>query len=153
MIKLGNRRRRRPEYLLYVKVQTRGRALARLRVTVAVVVALGMVALTCCVAYRLIRSSVDRLVYHNPRFAIQQIVVDDDGVLTPERVMQFAGVQIGQNLLSLDLDQARHNLELLPLVCGVEVRRMLPNRLLIRVNERVAVARLRVPMRELGDSA
>ncbi len=71
--------------------------------------------------------------YDNPRFAIHQIVVDDDGVLTPERVVQFAGVAVGQNLLSIDLDQVRGNLEMLPLVRAVEVRRMQPDRLFIRV--------------------
>ena len=152
MIKLGNRRKRRPEYLLDVKVQTRGRALARLRVAVTIAIALGLFVLTCYGLYRLVKMAADRLVYNNPRFAIQQIVVDNDGVLTPERVVQFAGVQIGQNLLSLDLSQVRNNLEMLPLVRSVEVRRMLPNRLFIRVDERIAIARLRVPARELSDS-
>ena len=44
MIKLGNRRKKRPEYLLDVKVQTRGRALARLRVTVTILVVLDFAA-------------------------------------------------------------------------------------------------------------
>jgi cell division protein FtsQ len=152
MMKLGNRRKRRPEYLLDVKVQTRGRALARLRLTVVVIVAMGVLVMTCYGLYRLVMTSADRLVYNNPRFAIQQIVVDNDGVLTPERVVQFAGVQVGQNLLSLDLSQVRNNLEMLPLVRSVEVRRMLPNRLLIRVDERIAMAQLRVPTRELVNS-
>jgi cell division protein FtsQ len=152
MIKLGNRRKRRPGYLLDVKVQTRGRALARLRIMVTILLVSGLFLLTCYGLYRLVKTTADRLVYSNPRFAIQQIVVDNDGVLTPERVVQFAGVQIGQNLLSLDLSQVRANLEMLPLVRSVEVRRMLPNRLFIRVDERIAVARLRVPARELGDS-
>ena len=43
------------------------------------------------------------------------------------------------------------NLEMLPLVRAVEVRRMLPDRLFIRVDERTAVARLRVATREMGD--
>jgi cell division protein FtsQ len=152
MIKLGNRRKKRPEYLLDVKVQTRGRALARLRVAVTVLVILGMLILTGYGLYRLVRITTDRLVYNNPRFAIHQIVVDNDGVLTPDRVVQFAGVQVGQNLLSVDLDQVRNNLEMLPLVRGVEVRRMLPDRLFIRVEERIAVAQLRVPTRDLGDA-
>jgi cell division protein FtsQ len=153
MMKLGNRRKRRPEYLLDVKVQTRGRALARLRMTLVVIVAVGVFLMTCYGLYRLVKTTADRLVYSNPRFAIQQIVVDNSGELTPERVVQFAGVQIGQNLLSLDLGQVRNNLEMLPLVRAVEVRRMLPNRLFIRVDERIAMARLRVPTRELVDSA
>jgi cell division protein FtsQ len=152
MMKLGNRRKRRPEYLLDVKVQTRGRALARLRVMLVVLIAIGVFLMSCYGLYRLVKTSADRLVYSNPRFAIQQIVVDNDGELTPERVVQFAGVQVGQNLLSLDLAQVRNNLEMLPLVRTVEVRRMLPNRLFIRVDERIAMARLRVPTRELADS-
>ena len=152
MIKLGNRRKRRPEYLLDVKVQTRGRTLRRLRVMLAVFLALGTLSLTSFGMYRLAKGTVNRFVYNNPQVAIRQVVVDDDGVMTPERIVQFAGVQVGQNLLSVDLDQVRGNLEMLPLVRAVEVRRVLPDRLFIRVNERVAVARLRVPTRELGDT-
>ena len=152
MMKLGNRRKKRSEYLLDVKVQTRGRALARLRVMLVVLVAIGVFLMTCYGLYRLVKTTADRLVYNNPRFAIQQIVVDNDGELTPERVVQFAGVQVGQNLLSLDLAQVRNNLAMVPLVRAVEVRRMLPSRLFIRVDERIAMARLRVPTRELADS-
>ncbi len=152
MMKLGNRRKRRPEYLLDVKVQTRGRTLRRLRVMAAIILALGTLSLTGFGTYRLAKGMVNRFVYNNPQFAIRQVVVDDDGVMTPERIVQFAGVQVGQNLLSVDLDQVRGNLEMLPLVRAVEVRRVLPDRLFIRVNERVAVARLRVPTRELGDT-
>ena len=151
-MKLGNRRKKRPEYLLDVKVQTRGRALGRLRVVVTVFVVLGTLGLTGYGICRLVKMAVSRLVYDNPRFAIHQIVVDDDGVLTPERVVQFAGVEVGQNLLSIDLDRLRANLEMLPLVRAVEVRRMLPDRLFIRVSERTAMVRLRAPTRELGDT-
>jgi cell division protein FtsQ len=151
-MKLGNRRKKRPGYLLDVKVQTRGRTIGRLRVAFVVIVALGLLGLTGYGIYRVGKATVNRLVYDNPRFTIHQIVVDDDGVLTPERVVQFAGVQVGQNLLSIDLDQVRDNLAMLPLVRAVEVRRLLPDRLFIRVNERVAVAGLRVATRELGDT-
>ncbi len=152
MIKLSNRRKKRPEYLLDVKVQTRGRALKRLRFIVALTVAVGVLGLTGYGIYRLVKFSSNELVYNNPRFAIHQIVVDNDGVLTPERVVQFAGVAVGENLLSVDLNQVRSNLEMLPLVRSVEVRRMLPDRLFIRVEERIAAARLRVPTRDLGDA-
>jgi cell division septal protein FtsQ len=150
-MKLGNRRKKRPEYLLDVKVQTRGRSLRRLRVGTALVVGLGMIVLTGYGICWLAKTTIHRLVYDNPRFAIRQIVVDDDGVLTPERVVQFAGVRVGENLLSIDLDHVRANLEMLPLVRAVEVRRMQPDRLYIRVMERTAVARLRVATREMGD--
>jgi cell division septal protein FtsQ len=150
-MKLGNRRKRRPEYLLDVKVQTRGRSLRRLRVGTILLVGLSLIVLTGYGIWWLVKATIDRLVYDNPRFAIRQIVVDDDGVLTPERVVQFAGVRVGENLLSVDLDRVRANLEMLPLVRAVEVRRMQPDRLFIRVMERTAVARLRVATREMGD--
>jgi cell division protein FtsQ len=150
-MKLGNRRKRRPEYLLDVKVQTRGRSLRRLRVGTILLVGLSLIVLTGYGIWWLVKATIDRLVYDNPRFAIRQIVVDDDGVLTPERVVQFAGVRVGENLLSIDLDRVRANLEMLPLVRAVEVRRMQPDRLFIRVMERTAVARLRVATREMGD--
>ena len=152
-MKLSNRRKRRPEYLLDVKVQTRGRALRRLRVVILALLALGTLVLSGYGIVRLVKATVNRLVYENPRFAIHQIVVDDNGALTPEQVMAFAGVQVGENLLSLDLDRVRDNIEMQPLVRAVEVRRILPDRLLIRVDERIAVARLRVPARELSDAA
>jgi len=150
-MKLGNRKKKRSEYLLDVKVQTRGRSLRRIRAATALVVGLSLIMLAGYGIRWLVRVTIHRLVYDNPRFAIRQIVVDDNGVLTPQRVVQFAGVQVGQNLLSVDLDQVRSNLEMLPLVRSVEVRRMLPDRLFIRVAERTAVARLRVASRELGD--
>ncbi|MGA2604576.1 MAG: FtsQ-type POTRA domain-containing protein [Verrucomicrobiia bacterium] len=150
-MKLGNRKKKRGEYLLDVKVQTRGRSLRRIRAATALVVGLSLIMLAGYGIRWLVRVTIHRLVYDNPRFAIRQIVVDDNGVLTPQRVVQFAGVQVGQNLLSVDLDQVRSNLEMLPLVRSVEVRRMLPDRLFIRVAERTAVARLRVASRELGD--
>ena len=98
MIKLGNRRKRRPEYLLDVKVQTRGRTLARLRAIVTIFVVLGMLVLTGYGLFRLVRFTTDRLVYNNPRFAIHQIVVDDDGVFTIldrlKELIKYKGYQV-----------------------------------------------------------
>ncbi len=144
-MKLGNRRRRKNEFLLDVKVQTEGRMRHRVRRVSAIVAALAVVSLSVYGCYRLVRYSVAKMVHENPRFAIMQIVVEDDGALTPQQVAAFAGVAVGQNLLSLNLDQVRRNLELLPLVRHVEVRRMLPQKLFIHVDERIAVARLRGP--------
>jgi cell division septal protein FtsQ len=140
-----NRRRKRNQYLLDVKVQTEGRLRHRLRWMTAIVAAMAVLSLSGYGCYRLVRFAAAKVVRDNPRFAITQIVVEDGGALTPAQVVAFAGVAVGQNLLSLDLDQVRRNLELLPLVRQVEVRRVLPDKLFIHVDERVAVARLRGP--------
>jgi cell division septal protein FtsQ len=151
-MKLGNRRRKKNEYLLDVKVQTEGRLRHRARWLSAILAALAVLSLSAFGVYRLVKFSAAKMVHENPRFAIVQIVVDNDGALTPEQVVNFAGVAVGQNLLSLNLDQVRRNLEMLPLVRHAEVRRLLPQKLIIHVEERVAVARLRGPSRELSDT-
>jgi cell division protein FtsQ len=92
--------------------------------------------------YRLGKFAIAKLLYENPRFAIAQIVVENDGVLTADQVRQLSGARVGQNLLSVDLDQTRQNVEMAPIVRRVSVRRELPNRLVINVEERMAVARL-----------
>ncbi len=128
-----------------MKVQTEGRLRHRLRWGAAVVAAAAALSLSLYGGYRLVKFTAAKIVGDNPRFTITQIIVENDGALTPQQVAAFAGVSVGQNLLSLDLDQVRRNLELLPLVRQVEVRRVLPQKLFIRVNERIAVARLRGP--------
>ena len=144
-MKLGNRRRKRNEYLLDVKVQTEGRMRHRVRWLSAILAAVAVASLSCYGVYRLVKYTAAKMVRENPRFAITQIVVEDDGAMTPQQVVAFAGVAVGQNLLSLDLEAVRRNLEMVPLVRHVEVRRLLPQKLFIHVDERIAVARLRGP--------
>lgn len=145
MVRLGNRRKRRNEYLLDVKVQTEGRLRQRARWLLAVGAVVAVAGLTGFGVYRLIKITSAKMVYENPRFTITQVIVQDDGVMSPQQVMSAAGVAVGQNLLSLDLAQVQRRLEDLSLVRRVEVRRMMPAKLLIHVDERIAVARLRSP--------
>jgi len=151
-MKLGNRKKKREQYLLDVRVQTQGRLRRRVRWIAAVLSVAAMLALVGYSLYWVVRFAAERLVFENPHFAIAQIVVEDDGVLTPQQVTWLAGVRVRQNLLSVDLEQVRRNLEMMPLAKRVEVRRLLPRRLFIRVDERVAVARLHVASRESGDT-
>ena len=143
MIKIGNRRRKRNQYLLDVKVQTEGRLQSRVRWLTAVAAVIVVTGLIGYGMYRLVKYTAARLVYENPRFAITQVVVENDGGLTPPQLMGLAGVAVGQNILSLDLAQVQRNLEMVPIIRCVEVRRVMPAKLCIRVNERIAVARLK----------
>ncbi|MCG3147602.1 MAG: Cell division protein FtsQ [Verrucomicrobiae bacterium] len=142
MVRIGNRRKRRNEYLLDVKVQTEGRLRHRVRWLLAVTAVVAVAGLTGFGMYRLIKFSAAKLVYENPRFAVTEVIVENDGVLTPPQVMGAAGVAVGQNLLAVDLARVQRRLEELPVVRRVEVRRMLPAKLVIHVDERIAVARL-----------
>ena len=143
MVKISNRRRKRNEYLLDVKVQTEGRLRSRVRWLATIAAVIVVTGLTGYGVYRLVKYTSARLVYENPRFAISQIIVENDGGMTPAQVMSLAGVAVGQNILSLDLAQMQRNLEQVPVIRCVEVRRVMPAKLVIHVNERFAVARLK----------
>ncbi|MEI8315189.1 MAG: FtsQ-type POTRA domain-containing protein [Verrucomicrobiota bacterium] len=143
MIKIGNRRRKRNGFLLDVKVQTEGRLRSRVRWLSAIAAVVAITGLTGYGVYRMVKFTAARLVYENPRFAITEITADTDGGLTKQQILNLAGVAVGQNILSIDLAQVQRNLEAVPVIRCVEVRRVMPAKLLIRVNERIAVARLK----------
>ena len=143
MIKIGNRRRKRNGFLLDVKVQTEGRLRSRVRWLSAIAAVVAVTGLTGYGVYRMVKFTAARLVYENPRFAITEITADTDGGLTKQQILNLAGVAVGQNILSIDLAQVQRNLEAVPVIRCVEVRRVMPAKLLIRVNERIAVARLK----------
>jgi len=148
----GNKRKGRNQYLFKVKVHTEARTKARVRWISAWLTAAVVFSMTSYGLYRLTSAGLGRLVFTNPRFAIARITVETDGALTQQQVQRFAGVRVGQNIFSVDLREAQRNLELIPQVQRVEVRRELPQRLVIRLNERIAVARLQSSSRQLSDA-
>jgi cell division septal protein FtsQ len=86
----------------------------------------------------------DRFVYDNPDFAIQQVDVQTDGVIAPEQLRRWAGVKPGANLFKLDLAEVKRNLEMQSLISSVSVERVLPHVLKIRVAEREPIAQVNV---------
>ncbi len=88
--------------------------------------------------------ALNRLVYENPAFAIRQIDVQTDGVITHDQLRRWAGVKLGENLVALDLARVRRDLKLSSLIEWVAVERVLPNTLRLRVVEREPLARVLV---------
>lgn len=88
--------------------------------------------------------ALNRLVYHNPSFAIQEIDVRTDGVIAPGQLRHWAGVQNGENLLALDLARVKRDLEAVSMIKTVGVERVLPHTLRLRVTEREALAQVRL---------
>lgn len=81
----------------------------------------------------------------NPRFNIQRIVVENpNGILPADFLIQASGVQPGQNLFALNLEQLRRELEWISLVERAEVRRDLPDTFSLRILERKPVLRFAV---------
>lgn len=134
-----NRRRRRPMYVLDVRASGESRWAVRTWRSAKWVLVLGCVAV---VGFGLVRSgrwALDQLLFSNPRFMIADVAVENDGVLEPLQVMRLAGVRPGQNLFDVDLEDVRRQLEMVPLIRRAEVRREVPRRLVIRVEERIPV--------------
>jgi cell division protein FtsQ len=90
----------------------------------------------------IVRQSVRLLVEQNDFFELRQVEAVSDGKLTRDRILEYSRVEMGRNLFQLDLTQIRRNLEDVPLVRSVTVRRRLPDRLVIQVVERTPLARI-----------
>ena len=89
--------------------------------------------------------ALDRFVYENPSFAIQQIEVVTDGVISAEQIRRWSGVKSGDNLLAVDLTRVKRNLEMVDGIKSGSVERILPGTLRVRIAEREPVAQINVP--------
>jgi cell division septal protein FtsQ len=72
-----------------------------------------------------------------PALAIREVVVEVDGVLSPDEVRRLAGVPLGRNILSVDLPQLRDRLQNHPRISSARIIAEFPGSLLIRVRERL----------------
>jgi cell division septal protein FtsQ len=142
--KVTNRRLGRV-HVLDVKLRSsKVRAARARRVIVALGVCfgtvLGLYALWCLGEFTL-----NKLVYENKSFAIQQVEVQTDGVISADQLRRWSGVRPGQNLLALDLARVKRDLEMQAMIESVSVERILPGTLRLRVSEREPIAQVAVP--------
>jgi cell division septal protein FtsQ len=135
-----NRRAPEREHGLDVKLRTSQTRAARMRLVGMVAAAVFSLAVIALVLWRGGQWALDGLIYQNDAFAIQQIDVQTDGVLTHEAIRTWARVRIGENLMALDLMRVKGDLELQPSIQSVAVERQLPHTLKLTVSEREPVA-------------
>lgn len=86
------------------------------------------------------RTALERYVWQNPAYALSDLRVTTDGLLTRAQIVEITGLQDGENIFRVDLKKARLALDQLPQVERVEVRRVLPDRVDIKISERQPVA-------------
>jgi cell division protein FtsQ len=94
--------------------------------------------------------ALDKFVYENRSFAIRQVEVVTDGVVSPDQLRRWSGVKVGQNLLALDLARVKRDLEMVPVIESVSVERILPCTVRLRIRERDPVAQVEVPVPHPG---
>jgi len=135
-----NRRAQEREQVLDVKLRTSQTRAARMRMAGLIMTALFSLTLAALVLWRGGQWVLDGLIYDNDAFAVQQINVETDGVLTSKAIRAWAKVPAGQNLMALDLMRVKRNLEAQPAIRFAAVERVLPHTLRISVNEFEPVA-------------
>jgi cell division protein FtsQ len=86
------------------------------------------------------RGLLNRLIWENPSYALADIRVATDGLLTRAQVLELLEVSEGKNIFTVDVAKMSRELDALPQVEKVEVRRQLPDRLDIKICERQPVA-------------
>jgi cell division septal protein FtsQ len=128
--------------VLDVKVARRQAIRTRVRVaTLAASLSLG----TLFALYLLWQAgswAMTHFIYENKAFAVHEIDIQTDGVISLEQLRRWAGVKVEQNLFALDLVRVKRDLELVPAIGNVAVERVLPHRLKIRVLEREPIAQI-----------
>ena len=109
-----------------------------------------LVVLVCGVVFGS-RILIKRWVFENPHYALDDIRVTTDGLLTRAQVLEIMEIQDGKNIFSVDLSKARKALDLMPQVERVDIRRVLPSRIDVRILERQPIAWVAPsPTTELG---
>ena len=113
----------------------------------AIIVAVGVgVHLGCALLLK-------QVLYTNPRYALSEIDIEPRGHFSDHLVRQAAGLEMGQNLWTLDLPKIAKDLEKLPYVSNARVERHFPDRISIFIHERVPVVRIDGIDSDLGTRA
>lgn len=150
--KSKNRRNER-ESMLEVKMRSRDARRARLRIVTALIGAVSGTTLGVLVIWQAYHWALQRFVYDNEAYTVRRIELRHHGRLRPEQIRQWAGVEPGQNLLAIDLDRVRHDLEMIPWVQRAEVEALRPDCLRLGVWEREPVVQVVIWRLNVADSS
>ncbi len=86
--------------------------------------------------------ALDHVLYKNPRYALQEIVVEPRDRFSARLIRQAAGLELGMNLWALNLPQIARDLESIPNVASAKVERHFPDKISITLTERVPVVKI-----------
>jgi cell division protein FtsQ len=139
----ANRRKRADgDHILQVDARTQEKKQARVR-WIGAVVAL-LVAVGGCIWVGLMGADWIRLQLFatNPLFTMREPDIRTDGTLKPQDIRERYNLTAGLNLFALNLTKIHADLLTLPGVRTVEIRRQLPDTLVVRVGERSAIGLL-----------
>jgi cell division protein FtsQ len=131
---------RKRQHLLDVKVRARKASARRTRGVLLMVAGFVLVAsLLAGVAFGAKRA-LNALFFANADYALKTINVTTDGNLTRDAILRAANVAEGENIFAINLTKVRESLSAVPEVEDSRVQRILPNKLVISIQERRPVA-------------
>lgn len=87
----------------------------------------------------------EELLFTNPEYQLTRIDILSDGQrISPSKVKQWAEIEVGMNTHSVNIAKMRTALLRVPVIKSVDVTRYIPNRLEIKISERLPIACLGV---------
>jgi cell division septal protein FtsQ len=138
--RLSTSRQRRQQHLLDVKVRARRASARRLQkgffIVSLVLILFSLVGAGLFGAQRLLNS----VFFANPDYAVHSVEVKTDGDLGRDAVVRAAQIEDGSNIFSINISSVEDLLRALPQVEEVNVQRLLPDKLVIVVQERRPIA-------------
>lgn len=141
--KSGNRRRRRTtsaHYVLEVTTRSKWAQQRRRQMWAGWAVRLFLVAALAVGAYFGARTIFDRFFFSNPEYTLRHIDLELDGIMTRAEFLEKTGLQEGINLFVVDLPALEKSLRAESMTSQVNIQRVLPDRLTVRLRSHVPVA-------------
>jgi cell division septal protein FtsQ len=131
---------RRQQHLLDVRVRTRKAAARRTQQIFFLFSVLLIVGSSVAGVVFGAKRALHAWFFENPDYAVRNIDVTTDGKLTRDAILKTADITEGANIFQINLLQLQERLRTLPQVEESRVQRVLPNKLVINIQERRPVA-------------
>jgi cell division septal protein FtsQ len=136
----SSRRQRKQQHLLDVKVRSSAANRNRVRIVLAFISVVLLIATAIGGIVYGSREALRRFFWQNPDYNLAEVSVHTDGPLSRDQVLQATHIHEGVNIFTINLSAARKGLMSLPQVERAEIERILPNRISIDISERKPVA-------------
>ncbi len=133
-------RQRKHQHLLDVKVRAKNAAARRTQNVLLTLCGLVLIASVLGGIAFGAKRVLNALFFANSDYALKTIEVTSDGKLSRETILHTADVAEGKNIFSIDLPKVQEKLGSLPQVEDSRIQRILPNKLVISIQERRPVA-------------
>jgi hypothetical protein len=137
-----NRTRQKQINLLHTTVRKRH---SRQQVFGVAAWSVGIMAVLLLLAFGLhvgLGFAASHLLYDNPRYALKRIEIEPEGHFSARTIRKAAGIEMGENLWTLNLGQIENDLEKSPYVASARVERHFPDRIAITIHERQPVVKI-----------